>query len=131
MKVYPMTNEKLTAPAMVYISGEEMTREVMKMVLDKWIVPNIDTKNWKFFDLSCAKRDETGDKILKDAIAAGTEAGAIFKEPTITPTEEQMKEMGLKKPLGSPNGEMRRAWNGFSIDRDTISVTGLEDKMGY
>lgn len=122
---------KLAAPAMVYISGEEMTREVMKMVLDKWINPYLNTSKWQFFDLSCARRDQTGDQALKDAIAAGTAIGAIFKEPTITPTEEQMKLMGLKKPLGSPNGEMRRAWNGFSIDRDTITIEGLESQMGY
>ncbi len=122
---------KIIAPAMVYISGEEMTREVMKMVMAEWVEPYLDTKNWQFFDLSCAKRDETDDKILTDAINAGTEIGAIFKEPTITPTADQMKEMGLKKPLGSPNGKMRMAWNGFSIDRDTIVIPGLESQMGY
>lgn len=125
------TGEKLKAPAMVYISGEEMTREVMKMVLDRWIAPWLDTSGWQFFDLSCAARDKSDDKVLADAIAAGTKAGAIFKEPTITPTADQMKEMGLKKPLGSPNGKMRQAWNGFSIDRDTISIPGLGSQMGY
>ena len=28
-------------------------------------------------------------KVLKDAVAAGARIGAIFKEPTITPTAEQ------------------------------------------
>jgi isocitrate dehydrogenase len=121
----------LPAAAMVYISGEEMTREVMKMVLDKWIAPYLDTSKWEYFDLSCAARDASDDKVLKDAIAAGARIGAIFKEPTITPTADQMKEMGLKKPLGSPNGKMRMAWNGYSIDRDTIVVPGLESQMGY
>lgn len=122
---------KLSAPAMVYISGEEMTREVMKMILAKWIAPNLDTSQWKMFDLSCKSRDATKDQVLKDAIAAGAECGAIFKEPTITPTADQAKEMGLSKAWGSPNGTMRAGWNGFSIDRDTISVTGLESQMGY
>ena len=123
-------NGKLAAPPMVYIEGEEMTREVMKMVLDKWISPYLDTSKWQHFDLSCRNRDKTGDKALADAIAAGTSLGAIFKEPTITPTAEQAKEMGIK-PLGSPNGKMRKAWNGYSIDRDTITVAGLENQMGY
>ena len=35
----------------------------------------------------------TSDKVLKDAVAAGARIGAIFKEPTITPTKEQQKEM--------------------------------------
>lgn len=122
---------KLSAPAMVYIAGEEMTREVMKMVLAQWVAPYLDTGKWQEFDLSCAQRDATDDKVLADAIAAGTEVGAIFKEPTITPTADQMKEMGLKKPLGSPNGKMRAAWNGYSIDRDTIVIPGLESQMGY
>lgn len=122
---------KLVVPSMVYIAGEEMTREVMKMVLSQWIDPYLDTSAWQSFDLSCKNRDATGDRVLKDAINAGTAIGAIFKEPTITPTEEQMKSMGLSKPLGSPNGKMREAWRGYSIDRDTIVVAGLEHQMGY
>ncbi len=122
---------KMPAPAMVYISGEEMTREVMKMILAQWIDPYLDTKQWQHFDLSCKNRDATQDKVLKDAIAAGAACGAIFKEPTITPNAEQVKEMGLSKSWGSPNGEMRRGWNGYSIDRDTISVPGLGSQMGY
>jgi isocitrate dehydrogenase len=125
----PMT--KISAPPMVYISGEEMTHEVMKMIREKWIAPYLDTKAWQHFDLSCKSRDATKDQVLKDAIAAGAKCGAIFKEPTITPNAEQVKEMGLSKSWGSPNGEMRKGWNGFSIDRDTISVTGLESQMGY
>lgn len=125
-----MTN-KYPAPAMVYISGEEMTREMMKMIMKDWVEPYLDTSKWKFFDLSCKNRDATDDKVLKDAIAAGTEIGAIFKEPTITPTADQVKSMGLSKPYPSPNGKMRAGWNGYSIDRDTIRVPGLESQMGY
>lgn len=122
---------KLTAPAMVYIAGEEMTREVMKMILARWIEPYLDISAWQTFDLSCRRRDETKDQVLKDAITAGAACGAIFKEPTITPNADQAKAMGLSKAWGSPNGVMRAGWNGFSIDRDTISVQGLESQMGY
>merc|ERR1712190_427623 len=34
--------------------------------------------------------------------------------------------MGLKTVLGSPNGAMRRGWNGFTISRDTIHIDGIE-----
>ncbi len=119
----------IKAPEMIYIQGEEMTRVVMEMVLDKWIKPHIDISKWQFFDLSCANRDKTDDKVLADSIAAGAKVGAIFKEPTITPTGEQAKEMGLKKPLGSPNGKMRAGWNGYAISRDTIHIPGI--KLGY
>lgn len=47
--------------------------------------------------------------------AAGADLKAIFKEPTITPTEIQKKELGLKQAWGSPNGAMRRGWNGITI----------------
>jgi len=122
---------KLPAPPMVYISGEEMTREVMKMIVEQWVSPYLDTSKWQHFDLSCKARDDSEDKVLRDAIAAGTEIGAIFKEPTITPTGDQVKAMGLKTALGSPNGKMRAAWNGYTISRDTIPVKGLEAQMGY
>jgi isocitrate dehydrogenase len=34
--------------------------------------------------------------------------------------------MGLKTALGSPNGTMRKGWNGFTISRDTIHIDGIE-----
>ena len=120
---------KIKAPKMVYISGEEMTKIVMEMILEKWIKPNLDISNWIFFDLSCKNRDLTKDKVLEDAITAGALIKAIFKEPTITPTADQAKEMGLSKAWGSPNGAMRRGWNGYTISRDTIHIEGL--KLGY
>ncbi len=120
---------KIKAPKMVYVSGEEMTRYGMQQILDKWIEPNLDISDWQFYDLSCKHRDETQDQVLKDIVAAGKKIKAIFKEPTITPTEEQKKEMGLSKAWGSPNGVMRKGWNGITISRDTIHINGL--KLGY
>lgn len=111
---------------MVYIAGEEMTRYTMELILDKWITPNIDTGAWQYFDLSCRARDATNDQVLHDAVAAGKEQCAIFKEPTITPTAIQREEMGLKTALGSPNGAMRRGWNGITISRDTIHIANME-----
>ena len=64
--------------------------------------------------------------MLSDAVDAGSRLGAIFKEPTITPSAEQCEGMGLKKPLCSPNGAMRRGWNGITISRDTIHIEGME-----
>jgi isocitrate dehydrogenase len=117
---------KLKAPPMTYITGEEMTRYCMQLVLDKIISPNIDTSAWEFYDLSCKARDDTEDKVLRDAVASGARIGAIFKEPTVTPTEVQKKLLGLKKTWGSPNGAMRRGWNGITISRDTIHIEGME-----
>ena len=117
---------RIIAPPMVYIAGEEMTRYTMELILDKWITPNIDTGAWQYFDLSCRARDATNDQVLHDAVAAGKEHCSIFKEPTITPTAIQREEMGLKTALGSPNGAMRRGWNGITISRDTIHIANME-----
>jgi isocitrate dehydrogenase len=119
----------IKAPPLVYISGEEMTRYASQLYLDKWIKPYMDISNWEFYDLSCKSRDDTNDQVLKDCIDAGKRIGAIYKEPTITPTEEQKLKMNLKRTLGSPNGAMRRGWNGITISRDTIQIPGME--LGY
>eukprot|EP00913_Durusdinium_trenchii_P009554 g8977.t1 len=93
---------------------QEMSWYTMKLIREQWVEPFIDTSKWEYFDLSCKSRDDTNDKVLHDAVASGKRLGAIFKEPTITPTTEQVKEFGLKKPFGSPNGAMRRTpWLGF------------------
>ena len=121
--------KKLVAPPMVYLSGEEMTRYTMELVLEKWIKPHLDISSWQFFDLSCKSRDATDDKVLKDAVEAGKVVGSIFKEPTVTPSALQVKQMGLKKACGSPNGLMRREWRGITISRDTIHIEGV--KLGF
>jgi isocitrate dehydrogenase len=126
----PLDGSKIPAPTMVYIAGEEMTHYACELMLDQWIKPYFETtKTWQYYDLSCTNRDATNDQVLKDAVAAGAQIGAIFKEPTITPSALQVKEMGLSKALGSPNGAMRRGWNGITISRDTIHIEGIE--LGY
>jgi isocitrate dehydrogenase len=120
------TSDKIVAPPMVYISGEEMTHYCMNLIMKEWIDPHIDTSKWEFYDLSCVTRDGTEDQCLHDAVEAGSRIGAIFKEPTVTPTEVQKEKLGLKKTWGSPNGAMRRGWNGITISRDTIHIEGME-----
>ena len=127
---YVLPNHSLiTCPPMVYISGEEMTRYCCSLILEKWIQPHVDTSAWQFYDLSCVSRDKTNDQVLQDAVAAGAEIKSIFKEPTITPNASQVKDFKLSRSLPSPNGAMRRGWNGLSISRDTIHIDGI--KLGY
>jgi isocitrate dehydrogenase len=114
---------------MVYIAGEEMTHYCTDLLVDKWIKPYFDVSSWEHYDLSCKARDESNDQVLHDAVEAGKRIGAIFKEPTITPSATQVKEMGLSKAFGSPNGAMRKGWNGITISRDTIHIEGIE--LGY
>eukprot|EP01035_Chromulina_nebulosa_P021518 gene21518-27863_t len=101
----------------------------MNLILEQWIKPHLDISSWEFYDLSCKSRDATDDKILHDAIAAGKRLGSIFKEPTVTPSAIQVKELGLKKAYGSPNGAMRKGWKGITISRDTIHIEGV--KLGF
>lgn len=117
---------KLKSVPMVYISGEEMTRYAATLMMKHWVEPHVDTCAWEFYDLSCKARDESNDQVLQDAVSAGARLGSIFKEPTITPTAQQLEEFGLSKPLSSPNGAMRRGWNGVTISRDTIHIEGIE-----
>ena len=121
--------QKIKPFPMVYIEGEEMTKYTMQLVNEKLIAPYVDMSGWEVFDLSCKSRDETNDQVLQDAVNAGKRIGSIFKEPTITPTEVQRQEMGLKNSLCSPNGAMRRGWNGITISRDTIHIEGMD--LGY
>ena len=123
------SGSKISAPPLTYIAGEEMSRWAGELYLNEWVRPYVDVKKWEFYDLSCAARDKSDDQVLRDCIASGKRIGAIYKEPTITPTEDQAKEFGLKKAWGSPNGAMRVGWNGISISRDTIHLPGME--LGY
>jgi hypothetical protein len=113
---------KIVAPPMVYIAGEEMTHYACDIIRQQWLQPYFDMSQWQEFDLSCHARDATNDQVLLDAVQAGKAIGAIFKEPTITPNATQVKEMKLSKAWGSPNGAMRRGWNGITISRDTIHI---------
>lgn len=123
------SRERITAAPMVYVKGEEMTAYVMELIRDKWIEPRVDASAWETYDLRAKNRDETEDQVLRDVIAAGKRIKAIFKEPTVTPTADQVKRLGLRKSWGSPNGAMRRGWNGITISRDTIHIEGVE--LGY
>ena len=121
-----LTGAKVKAPPMVYIEGEEMTHYACNLIVEKWFEPYFDTAGWERYDLSCNARDDTNDQCLRDAVEAGKRIGAIFKEPTITPTALQVKEFNLSKPFGSPNGAMRKGWNGITISRDTIHIEGID-----
>ena len=123
---FSAASAKIGPLPLVYIKGEEMTRYASQLMMDQWIEPFIDTSKWETFDLSCAARDASDDQELRDAVEAGKRLGAIFKEPTVTPSAEQVASMGLSKALPSPNGAMRRGWDGVTISRDTIHIEGVE-----
>jgi isocitrate dehydrogenase len=82
--------------------------------------------DWKVHDVSVFARDKTNDEALNAAIADLKLHKSSIKGPTITPTNEETKKMGLSKKWDSPNGIIRRAINGAAILRNTIEIKGIE-----
>jgi len=82
--------------------------------------------DWKIHDISLQSRDKTNDESLNAAIADLKTHKASVKGPTITPTMEETKKMGLSQKWDSPNGIIRRAINGAAILRNTIEIKGIE-----
>ncbi len=82
--------------------------------------------DWKVHDISLQSRDKTNDESLNAAIADLKTHKTAVKGPTITPTMEETKKMGLTQKWDSPNGIIRRAINGAAILRNTIEINGIE-----
>lgn len=58
-----------------------MTNYCMKLVLERWIHPHMDTSAWEYYDLSCKNRDDTEDKVgapAGQACADHVELGPII-----------------------------------------------------
>ena len=56
MGTWSPTGNRLKASPMVFITGEEMTRYAVDLVVKRWIEPNVDTSSWEFYDLSVKNR---------------------------------------------------------------------------
>lgn len=82
--------------------------------------------DWKVHDISLQARDKTNDEALNAAISDLKTHKAAVKGPTITPTMEETRKMGLSQKWDSPNGIIRRAINGAAILRNTIEIEGIQ-----
>ena len=112
-----MTKIKVQNP-IVEMDGDEMTRIIWALIKDKLILPYLDI-DLKYFDLSVQKRDETSDKITKEAAYAVRDHRVGVKCATITPDEARVKEFSLKEMWKSPNGTIRNILNG-TVFREPI-----------
>lgn len=112
-----MTKIKVDNP-IVEMDGDEMTRIIWAMIKQKLIFPYLDV-DLKYFDLSIQKRDETDDKITKEAAYAVRDHRVGVKCATITPDEARVAEFGLKEMWKSPNGTIRNILNG-TVFREPI-----------
>lgn len=110
--------------SIVDMTGDGVWPFMSKEIREQLIAPFFDV-DWKVHDISLQARDKTDDEALNNAIVDLKAHKAAVKGPTITPTMEETKKMGLSKKWDSPNGIIRRAINGAAIMRNTIEIEGI------
>jgi isocitrate dehydrogenase len=107
------------------MTGDGVWPFMSQEIREQLIAPFLEV-DWKVHDVSVFARDKTNDEALNAAIADLKLHKSSIKGPTITPTNEETKKMGLSKKWDSPNGIIRRAINGAAILRNTIEIKGIE-----
>jgi len=112
-----MSRIKVKTP-LVEMNGDEMTRIIWDMIIEKMIHPYLEVE-LKSYDLGMENRDKTDDKVTTDAAEAIKKYGVGIKCATITPDEARVEEFKLKKMWKSPNGTIRNILNG-TVFREPI-----------
>lgn len=105
-----MAKIKVNNPV-VNMNGDEMTRIIWDMIIDRLINPYLDI-DLLDYDLSIQSRDATDDQITIDAANAIKKHNVGIKCATITPDEQRVEEFDLKKMWRSPNGTIRNILGG-------------------
>ena len=100
------------------LHGDEMTRVIWDMIIEKLIDPYLDLELLDF-NLGIEHRDATDDQVTIEAAHAIQKHGVGVKCATITPDEARVEEFGLKKMWRSPNGTIRNILGGV-IFREPI-----------
>ena len=109
---------------LVEMDGDEMTRVIWKMVKDELILPFVELKS-EYYDLGLKKRDETNDRITREAGEAIKKYGVGVKCATITPNAQRVEEYGLKEMWKSPNGTIRSILDG-TVFRTPILIDSVK-----
>lgn len=107
----------------VEMDGDEMTRIMWRMVKDHLLLPFLEM-DLAAYDLHVKHRDDTDDAVTVEAARAIMTYGVGVKCATITPTEDRVKEYGLKKAWKSPNGTIRSMLDG-TVFRTPILVRNI------
>ena len=118
-----MEKIRMTTP-LVEMDGDEMTRILWQIIKDELLLPFIELKT-EYYDLGLKHRDETDDKVTRDAAEATKKYSVAVKCATITPNAARVEEYGLKKMWKSPNGTIRAMLDG-TVFRTPIIVKGIE-----
>ena len=109
MKKIKETNGKIKMKnTIVEIDGDEMTRVMWAMVKEKLLFPFLDM-NLEYYDLGLQKRDETDDKITRDAADAIKKHG-VKGFPTVLFFDSSGNELTSARVVGfvDTNELMRR-----------------------
>ncbi len=117
-----MAKIKVNNPV-VNMNGDEMTRIIWDMIIDRLINPYLDI-DLLDYDLSIQSRDATDDQITIDAAHAIQKHNVGIKCATITPDEQRVEEFDLKKMWKSPNGTIRNILGGV-VFREPIICSNV------
>ena len=117
-----MAKIKVNNPV-VNMNGDEMTRIIWDMIIDRLIEPYLDI-DLLDYDLSIQSRDATYDQVTVDAAHAIQKHNVGIKCATITPDEQRVEEFDLKKMWRSPNGTIRNILGGV-VFREPIICSNI------
>lgn len=109
--------------AIAELDGDEMTRVLWGVIKERLLTPYIDL-NTEYYDLGLKARDDTNDKVTRDAAEAIKRLKVGVKCATITSNKARMTEYGLKSLTPSPNAIIRAALDG-TVFRKPIIVKNV------
>ena len=115
-----MEKIKMTHP-IVELDGDEMTRVLWALIKEDLLQPFVEL-NTEYYDLGLRHRDETDDRVTREAAEAIKRHHVGVKCATITPNKQRVEEYSLHQMWKSPNGTIRSILDG-TVFRAPIMVS--------
>ncbi|MDD5905093.1 MAG: NADP-dependent isocitrate dehydrogenase [Clostridiales bacterium] len=115
-----MEKIKMTYP-IVEMDGDEMTRVLWALIKEELLQPFVEL-NTEYYDLGLRHRDETDDRVTREAAEAIKRHHVGVKCATITPNKQRVEEYSLHQMWKSPNGTIRSILDG-TVFRAPIMVS--------
>ena len=105
----------------VEMDGDEMTRVLWALIKEELLQPFVEL-NTEYYDLGLRHRDETDDRVTREAAEAIKRHHVGVKCATITPNKQRVEEYSLHQMWKSPNGTIRSILDG-TVFRAPIMVS--------
>ena len=105
----------------VEMDGDEMTRVLWALIKEELLQPFVEL-NTEYYDLGLHHRDETDDRVTREAAEAIKRHHVGVKCATITPNKQRVEEYSLHQMWKSPNGTIRSILDG-TVFRAPIMVS--------